>query len=98
MKKEREKIKSTETELKEFWNDLYYEGSIAILNGESYKHIKKINTSDKSDGPSWDYIVQRESDGKLFKFNVWDAGEYNGYLIQDEYLIEVFEKPEITYE
>ena len=96
--KEREKIYSTEEQLKEFWNDLYHEGSSAILNGESYKHIKTINTSDKSDGESWDYIVQRESDGKIFKFNVWDAGEHNGYLIQDEYLIEVFEKPEITYE
>lgn len=97
MREKKEKIYSTQEELLDLWNSIYHEGSCGTLNGESYKHIKKINTSDKSDGPSWDYIIQRESDKKLFKFNVWDAGEHNGYLIQDEFLIEVFEKTEITY-
>ena len=98
MGKKKEKIESTQEELLVFWNELYFEGSSATLDGESYKHIKKINTSDQSDGPSWDYIVQRKSDGKFFKFNVWDAGTRNGYLIQSPYLIEVFEKTEITYQ
>ena len=96
MKKER--IDSTQEELLRFWDDLYHPDSRARLGDETYKHIKKINTSDQSDGPSWDYIVQRESDGKFFKFNVWDAGTHNGYIIEDPYLIEVFEKTEITYQ
>lgn len=98
MKKEREKINLTSEELMDLWNGLFYKDSTHELNGIKYKHITTINTSDKSDGPSWDYIIQRQSDNKLFKFNIWDAGEYNGYIFEDKYLIEVFEKQTVTYE
>jgi len=94
----KEKIDLTHNELYELWNGLYFQGSSHTLNKETYKHIKQINTSDQSDGPSWDYILERNSDGKFFKFNVWDAGTRNGYIFEDKYLIEVFEKTEITYE
>ncbi len=87
---------SSELQL-ELWNGIYFEGSSYEINGEIYTHIDKINTSDHSDGPSWDYIIQRKSDGLYFKFNVWDAGEYNGYLCQDEGLKQVFQTTKITY-
>ena len=70
---------------------------IELSSGELYKQVKKINTSDKSDGPSWDYVIKRKSDGKFFKFNVWDAGDHNGYIFEDKFLIEVFETLEPTY-
>ena len=95
---EREIVKSTEKELLELWDNLYHEGNTAELYGETYKHIQKINMSEFSDGPSWDYILERESDGKFFKLHVWDAGDHNGYLIQSEYLEEVYETTAVTYE
>ena len=95
MNKEREVVKSTQEDLLDLWNGVYNEGDSHELYGETYTHIQQINTSDKSDGPSWDYIVQRKSDGKYFKFHVWDAGYHNGYLIQREYLEEVFPVEEI---
>jgi hypothetical protein len=70
-------------EIREFWNELYYPKSSTELKGEIFEHVEKINTSQYSDGESWDYIVKRKSDGKLFKFNVWDAGEHNGYIFSD---------------
>jgi len=99
MKKiEREKIILTHDELMDLWNGVYYIEREYNVKDETYSQVKKINTSDYSDGPSWDYILKRKSDGKFFKFNVWDAGGNNGYIFEDEYLIEVFEKIEITYE
>lgn len=82
----------------ELWEGIYFKDSSYEMNGETYTHIDKINTSDYSDGPSWDYIVQRKSDGLYFKFNVWDAGEYNGYLCQDKGLEQVFQVTKVTYE
>lgn len=86
---EKEIINSTQDELLELWNDVYHEGRTGELYGETYKNIKTINTSEYSDGESWDYILERKSDGKFFKLHVWDAGDHNGYLIQSEYLEEV---------
>jgi hypothetical protein len=99
MNKEREIVESTQKELLDLWNGLYYKGSSHELYGETYTHIEEIDTSRYSDGPSWDYIVQRKSDGKYFKFNVWDAGDHNGYIIEDEYLEEVFpvEENKVSY-
>jgi len=94
----REKIELSSDKLMDLWDGVYFDSNEYKLKGESYKQIKKINTSDLSDGPSWDYIIQRKSDGKFFKFNVWDAGDHNGYIFEDEFLIEVFEKIEKTYE
>ncbi len=95
----REIVESTQEDLKDLWNGVYFEGNSHELYGETYTHIDKINTSHLSDGPSWDYIVQRKSDGKYFKFNVWDAGDRNGYIIEDEYLEEVFpvEENKVSY-
>lgn len=98
MEKERILIELTEQEQLELWNAVYYMGKSHKINGETYTSVAKINTSDYSDGPSWDYIVQRKSDGLFFKFNVWNAGEYNGYLCQDEGLEQVFQVTKITYE
>lgn len=98
MKKEREKIKLTHDELMDLWNGVYYKEDKYELRGGEYMQVAKINTSDKSDGPSWDYIIQRLSDKKFFKFNVWDAGDHNGYIFEDKFIIEVFEKQTVTYE
>lgn len=94
----REIIELTKEELFDLWNGVYWEGEWYKLKGESYTQVDKINTSHTSDGPSWDYIIKRKSDGKHFKFNVW-YGEYNGYVFEDEYLEEVFpvEENKTTY-
>jgi hypothetical protein len=94
----REKIKMSSEQQKDLWNGVYHIGNNYQIDGETYTSVMKINTSDKSDGPSWDYIVQRKSDGLFFKFNVWDAGVHNGYLFEDDGLEQVFEKTTITYE
>lgn len=65
------------------WDGVYFKGSTYELNGDTFTHIKKINTSEYSDGESWDYILQRGSDGKMFRLPVWDAGEHNGYIFND---------------
>lgn len=93
----REKIELTHDELMELWNQLYYIGNQYILKGVKYLCIDIINTSHKSDGDSWDYIIQREVDGKFFKFHVWDAGSHNGYIFEDKYIEEVFQKISTTY-
>jgi hypothetical protein len=97
-KQERILIPMTSEKQLELWNEIYFEGSSYTIDGETYTHIDKINTSDYSDGPSWDYIVQRKSDGLYFKFNVWDAGYHNGYLCKDKGLKQVFQVTKITYE
>lgn len=99
MNKEIEVVKSTQEDLLDLWDKIYWKDSSGELYGETYTHIDKIDTSKYSDGPSWDYILQRKSDGKYFKFNVWDAGEHNGHIIEDEYLEEVFpvEENKTTY-
>lgn len=82
----------------ELWNNIYHEGKSYEIDSETYTHITKINTSEYSDGPSWDCIVQRKSDGLYFKFNVWDAGDHIGYMCQDNGLEQVFQVTKITYE
>jgi hypothetical protein len=86
----REKIKFSEEQMFDLWNGVYYKGKVFEFEGDTYTQVDKINTSDYSDGPSHDYIVKRGSDGKYFKFHVWDAGEHNGYIISDgqEYPME----------
>ena len=98
MKKKREKIELDHDKLMDLWNGVYHKGNSTELDGETYTQVMKINTSDKSDGESWDYIIQRKSDNKYFKFNVWDAGEHNGYIFEDEYIEEVFERATVTYD
>lgn len=88
---------SPEQQLK-LWDAVHRIGSSYEINGETYTSVDKINTSDYSDGPSWNYIVQRKSDGLFFKFHVWDAGEHNGFLCQDKGLKQVFQVSKITYE
>jgi hypothetical protein len=89
---EREKIYLTEEELMDFD---YTGGSEWKLRNETYKFVQEIRTDEMSDGPSWDIIVKRVSDGKYFKWNCWDAGDYNGYQMSDgdNYMEEVF--PEV---
>jgi hypothetical protein len=64
------------------------------VNGEVYEKVTEINTSHMSDGESRKVIVKRQSDGKFFKFDWWDAGSHNGYIFCDggEGLEEVFPK------
>lgn len=85
---------SSEQQL-ELWDQVYFMGSSCEMDGETYTSVDKINTSNFSDGPSWDYIVQRKSDGLFFRFHVWEAGE--GYLCEDDGLEQVFQVTKITY-
>lgn len=98
MKRIREKIDATQEEILELWNGVYHPNDEYEFKGQTYIHMKTASASDYPDGDSWDFIIKRKSDGKYFKFNVWNAGEHNGYVVEDEYLIEVFEKQTITYE
>lgn len=75
--------------IRELWNGIYYENSSVTINNETYTRVEKINTSEFSDGESWDYIVQRKSDNKYFNFNVWHT--FHGHVFSDENtLTEVF--------
>jgi RAB protein geranylgeranyltransferase component A len=89
---EREIIKLTEEEL-EYFDFTRTHGSWE-LRDEKYNFVNEIRTDQFSDGESWDTIVQRESDGKFFKWNSWDAGEHNGYFMEHEEnsMKEVFPK------
>ena len=89
---EREIIKLTKEELEHF--DFTSEGPLWELRGEVYEYVDLIRTDEYSDGPSWDTIVQRESDKRFFKWNCWDAGHHNGYIMSDEdnTMEEVFEE------
>jgi len=98
MKKKRILIKMTSEQQLELWDGVYFIGNSYEIEGETYISVDKINKSDYSDGPSWDYIVQRKSDDKFFKFNIWEAGGNNGYLCQDKGLQEVFQVTKTTYE
>ena len=91
---ERENIDFDNETMHELWDGVYYKDSSVEIMGETYTHIDEINTSDYSDGESHDYIVQRKSDGKYFTFNVWYAGDNNGYIFSDgeHSLTEVFPK------
>ena len=95
--KEREFIKMSSEEQLELWDEVYFIGSsYETEDGETYTSVDKINTSEYSDGPSWDYIVERKSDGLFFKFNVWETSK--GYEFEDEGLEQVFQTTKITYE
>jgi hypothetical protein len=85
----KEKIYLTEEELEYFD---FTGGTKWELRDEIYNFVEKIRTDQYSDGPSWDIVVKRKSDGKFFKWNCWNAGEYNGYLMEsgDNYMEEVF--------
>ena len=87
----REKIELTSDELNEFD---FTGGSEWELRDETYQFVDKIRTDKFSDGPSWDIVVKRDSDDKHFKWNCWDAGDQNGYIMQhgDNYMKEVFKK------
>lgn len=86
----REQIKLTEEELEEFD---FTGGAIWHLRGETYKFVDEIRTDQMSDGPSWDTVVQRESDSKFFKWHCWDAGDHYIMSDGDDYQIkEVFQK------
>ena len=88
----REKIKLTKKELDNFD---FTGGSRWELRNEIYDFVEQIRTDEFSDGESWDIVVKRQSDSKFFKWNCWDAGEYNGYKMEsgDNYMEEVF--PEV---
>ena len=93
---EREKILLSEKDLYEF--DITKKRGTWELFGETYVYIDNIRTDAQSDGPSWDTIVKRESDGKFFKWNCWDAGDYNGYLMEsgNNFMTETFPRDIIT--
>jgi hypothetical protein len=89
MKKEKIYLTAEELENFDFTGGRKWE-----LRGETYNYVDKIRTDEKSDGPSWDIVVERKSDGKIFKWNCWDAGDHNGYLMEsgDNYMEEVTPK------
>lgn len=91
MKEEKERIYLTEEELEDFD---FTGGSRWELRGEIYNFVVIIRTDQYSDGPSWDIVVKRQSDGKYFKWNCWDAGDHNGYMMEDgdNYIEETFPK------
>jgi hypothetical protein len=95
--KDREKIDLTHDELMELWEGVYWVGRKYELKGEKYEQVDKVNTSEFSDGESFDYIIKRESDGKFFKFNVWETPR-EGYVFCDKFLIEVKQVTKIAYE
>jgi hypothetical protein len=84
-------IESTEELLLEFVEKIDYKDSSAKFDSETYTHKTMINI-----GPSCDYILQRKSDKKFFKINIWENS--SGYEIDPPKMIEVFEKSTITYE
>lgn len=73
----------------------FKDGSTFIYGTETYTRVKKINTSEYSDGESYEYIVQRMSDKKYFKFDWW---EHDGGIFSDgeNTLTEVFPYSETT--
>jgi hypothetical protein len=89
---EKERIHLTEEELEDFD---FTGGRQWVLRNEIYLSIEVVRTDEMSDGPSWDIVAQRQSDRKYFKWNCWDAGDHNGYLMEsgDNYMEEVF--PEV---
>jgi hypothetical protein len=89
MKKERIELTKEELEDFDFTGGRQWE-----LRGETYDFVEEIRTDKYSDGPSWDIVAQRQADGKFFKWNCWDAGTHNGYIMQhqDNYMEEVFAK------
>jgi hypothetical protein len=99
LERSREVIHLTEEELEDFD---FSGGSVWELRDEIYDFVEEIRTDQYSDGPSWDIVVKRQSDGKYFKWNCWDAGSHNGYMMEggDNYMEEVFPKDtiKITYE
>lgn len=89
------KVKLSHDDLMDLWDGVYFDGNKHEVKGEIYTQIDKVNTSDYSDGPSWDYIIQRESDKKFFKFNVWESS--HGYVFEDKYIEEVFPETKTVY-
>lgn len=96
---EREVINLTDEEKEDFD---FTGGTEWELRGETYKFVEEIRTDQYSDGPSWDIVVERISDGKFFKWNCWDAGYHNGYIMSDgdDDMTEVFRKEtrKVVYE
>lgn len=93
---EKEKVYLTEEELEDF--DFTGRHGTWKLRGETYTYVDDIDTSRYSDGESWDTLVKRESDGKFFKWNCWDGGYSNGYIMQhgDNYMVEAIPTKIIT--
>lgn len=92
---EREEIELTHDELMDLFDGIYFASDKYELKGEIYQQVDKVNTSDYSDGPSWDYVVQRESDKKFFEFNIWESS--HGYVFEDKCLLEVFPETKTVY-
>jgi hypothetical protein len=95
----REKITLTKEELEDFD---FTGGSDWELRNEIYLHVDTIRTDQYSDGPSWDTVVQRQSDDLFFKWHCWDGGYHNGYMMEngENYMEQVFPKTisKTTYE
>lgn len=97
MSLEREIVQFEDEEtISDFWNDLYWENSTAMYNGQQYTHITKVHRRD-CDGECADWILKRESDGKYFKLEWWEGGS-DGYEFAsgDNQLVEVFPRQIIT--
>ena len=87
----REKIELTENEMEDFD---FTGGDQWELRNETYDFVETIRTDEFSDGPSWDTIVKRKSDGKFFKWNCWDTSRDYQMESGDNYMEEVFSELE----
>jgi len=68
-----------------------------VINDEKYTFVEQIYANWRCEGICWDTIVKRESDGKFFKFDVWDTSREYIFGEWDKGLTEVFQKTKITY-
>jgi hypothetical protein len=86
----KEIIKLTDEEIEGYQFDFTDTTGPWTLRDEEYHFIEEINTSKYSDGPSWETIVQRKSDGKYFKWSCWESSR--DYIMSngDNTLEEVF--------
>lgn len=93
MNPEKERLYLTEEEMVDFD---FTGGSRWELRQEVYTFEAEIRTDQYSDGPSWDTVVKRQSDGKLFKWGCWDSGREYYMQHGDNYLEEVTPKKVTT--
>lgn len=91
--REREKVKINKEELDDFTGHGPW-----ILNGETYTFVEDVPSVGQSDGEDHTIIVERKSDGKLFSFFWWYHHSSGDYIMEDEYMEEVFKTTKISYE
>jgi hypothetical protein len=90
--KEREIIKFDYETISTLWNKIYFKGNVYEIDGDSFVQVDKINESEYCDGDCFKYIIQRKSDGKYFKFDVWNTESETIFSDGENSLTEVFRR------